>query len=412
MSLAIELVQDFASMLGAEKEQERIALVKGIITAASAIIPEVCFEDREGRRVRANLFYAVIANAGSNKSRIGQLESLLVPIHEEIRQEEIQRKLKLPKGIARPPSRNVLLTGNITRARVIQHLCANEEVPLMLIDSEMDSITTSMQADNGGFRAELRKAYHHEFISSSKKTDDELLEVKSPHLSMLITGTFDQAVRYLFPITDGFASRHWFDVNLAPTKFALYGNPRGTSPGSTLSLWSSHFYKMWEFYKGRKVQVLFSKQQFELLNDLGVEWDEELAQHEDLTKDFAYRHILMTLKVATILTALKSYLLGDKNRELQCDDEDFKYALELIEHSYSQFQELHALLPVGREHRVSLNKEADRLFALLPDDFSTQEAYRYGKELGKSERQTRNYLKQLSVIHKIQRTTKGCYKKA
>lgn len=406
-----DLLEDFARMLGAESEQERLALVKGILTVASAVIPGVTFHNREGRKVRCNLFYAVIANAGSNKSRIGNLETLLTQIHEEIRQEEVRKKATIPKGSARPPSRNVLVTGNITRARVIEHLCANEDSPLLLVDSEMDSITNSMLGDNGGFRAELRKAYHHEFISSSKKTDDELLEVKSPHLSMLITGTFDQAVKYLHPITDGFASRHWFDVNLAPTKFAAYGNPGSTSPESVLSLWSAHFYKMWIFFQSRSVTVGFSEDQIMLLNGLGNEWDEELQATEDHSKDFPYRHILMVLKVAATLTALSNYFKSNEEDHLICEIDSFKYALSLVSHSYRQFQELYELLPAGREFKAELGAGANTLFKMLPDCFSSQDSYKIAAELGFGDRQTRTYLKQLCALQKLKRMGRGQYEK-
>ena len=59
-------LERFAMELRAESEQEIQAVVKGVITAASSIIPSVQFKDREGRPTRVNLYYAFIAAAGSN----------------------------------------------------------------------------------------------------------------------------------------------------------------------------------------------------------------------------------------------------------------------------------------------------------------------------------------------------------
>ena len=56
-------LERFAKDLGAENRQEVQAVVKGVIAAASSLIPTVKFRDREGRPTRVNLYYAVIAAA-------------------------------------------------------------------------------------------------------------------------------------------------------------------------------------------------------------------------------------------------------------------------------------------------------------------------------------------------------------
>ena len=63
-------LERFAKDLGAANHQETQAVVKGVIAAASSLIPTVQFRDREGRPTRLNMYYAVIAAAGSNKSRV------------------------------------------------------------------------------------------------------------------------------------------------------------------------------------------------------------------------------------------------------------------------------------------------------------------------------------------------------
>ena len=61
---------DLCLSLGAIENVEQMSVVK-VLTAASAILPSVQFKDREHRDTRCNLYYACIANAGSNKSRVG-----------------------------------------------------------------------------------------------------------------------------------------------------------------------------------------------------------------------------------------------------------------------------------------------------------------------------------------------------
>lgn len=407
-----QLIKDFSVAVGAESQQEEMALIKGFITLSSAIIPGVMFKDRDHRQTRANLFYAVIANAGSNKSRLGKLEKLVMPIHREIRDDENALRASFDKTEKALPRKNVLLSGNITRARVIEHLSANKEVPLVIIDSEMDSITTSMQVDHGGFRAELRKAYHGEFIGSSKKTDDELLEAVFPHMSILVTGTFDQSVKYLSPVSDGFASRHLFDVNLKPSSFTPYGVPGSKSPESTMDLWAKHFHKLWQFFNERTVQVNFTDMQVQHLNELGKEWERDIKQNmEDNSLDFFFRHLLMALKTATTLTAWRAYFLDDYASSIICKDVDFDFALEIIRDSYRHLQDLYGVLPLNKEMRVVLSSGEIVLLTQLDDTFSTADAYEAGMRAGLSERRIREYLKKYVVTGAIQRLSKGQYLK-
>ena len=406
-------LERFAKDLGAENRQEVQAVVKGVITAASSLIPTVQFRDREGRPTRVNLYYAVIAAAGSNKSRVGQLERLIQPVHEHVKNEQDLLRSQLPPKQPKPPRKNVLISGNITRARVIEHLCANGQTPLIVVDSEMDSITTSMKADHGGFRSELRKAYHGEFISSSKKTDDEILEVSSPHMSMIITGTMDQAVKYLHPMSDGFASRHLFHVDLSKSEYKPYTVNVTATPNLVLDAWSARFYELWRFFKDRDVLIDFTQEQYDVLNQFGANENDSItaAAAEKNTKDFLYRHLLMILKVASILSALRGFLDGNTAPMFQCNDEDFTHAFMLVTSSYEQFQDLYPSLPSEKYSSIELNPNEKALLEALPDTFTTEEAYTKGNVLGRAERSVRDTLRKLKLLRVIERKKVGEYKK-
>ena len=406
-------IERFAKDLGAESSQEIQAVAKGLITAASSIIPTVEFRDREGRPTRVNLYYALIAAAGSNKSRVGQLERLIQPIHEHVKKEQDLLRSQIPPKQSKPPRKNVLISGNISRARVIEHLCANGQTPLIVVDSEMDSITTSMKADHGGFRSELRKAYHGEFISSSKKTDDEMLEVSSPHMSIIVTGTMDQAVKYLHPMSDGFASRHLFHIDLSKSEYKPYTINVSSAPNLVLDAWAARFYELWRFFKSRDVLINFTQEQYDVLNDFGALENETItaAAAETNTKDFLYRHLLMILKVASILSALRGFIESNTAPVIHCSDEDFAYSYILVTSSYEQFQDLYPSLPSEKYSNIELNQNERAFLDALPDSFTTEEAYTKGSELGRAERSVRDTLRKLKLLRVIERKKVGEYKK-
>ena len=404
---------DLCLSLGAIDNAEQLSVVKGVLTAASAILPTVQFKDREYRDTRCNLYYACIANAGSNKSRVGNLDKLILPIHHEIKRQEDEIRSALPKNETPPPRRNVLISGNITRARVIEHLCANNDVPLIVVDTEMDSIVTSMRADYGGFRAELRKAYHGEFISSSKITGDLLHEAHDPHMSILVTGTYDQCINYLRPLGDGFASRHLFDVNLSKTVFKPYSSGYQLNPNLQLELWSTHFLRMWEYYRERDILVTFSEEQYAMLNEFGI--TEERSIHDGLdnnSKDFLYRHVLMQLKLSCTLTAMGAYFDNNTSSVLNCSDDDFKFAFQVMSDSYGHAQDLYGVLPTQKEAAVTLNDNARLVLDGVGDVFTAKHAYDVGKSIGLAPRTVRDILSKLRTLKLIERTvSKSDYKK-
>ena len=404
---------DLCLSLGAIENVEQMSVVKGVLTAASAILPSVQFKDREHRDTRCNLYYACIANAGSNKSRVGNLDKLILPIHNEIKKQEDALRSTIPKNETPPPRRNVLISGNITRARVIEHLCANNDVPLIVVDTEMDSIVTSMRADYGGFRAELRKAYHGEFISSSKITGDLLHEAHDPHMSILVTGTYDQCVNYLRPLGDGFASRHLFDVNLSQTVFKPYSNGSQLNPSLQLELWASHFLRMWEYFNKRDVLVTFEEGQYQILNEFAIKEEQSIHQGLDSnSKDFLYRHVLMQLKLASTLTAMEAYFNNDSSNVLRCGDDNFEFAYRIMTNSYSHAQDLYGVLPTEKEAVVALNDSARMVVNGVADVFTAKNAYDVGKSIGLAPRTVRDILSKLRTLKLIERTvSKSDYKK-
>jgi hypothetical protein len=307
----------------------------------------------------------------------------------------------------------VLITGNISRARVIEHLCANGKVPLIVVDSEMDSITTSMKADHGGFRAELRKAFHGEFISSSKKTDDEILEVSNPHMSMIITGTLDQGIKYLHPLSDGFASRHLFHVDLSKSEYKPYTADTASKPNLTIDLWASKFLDIWKFFKDKEVMVSFSQEQYDVLNTFGTTQNDNItaAAAELNTKDFLYRHLLMILKFAATVSAFRAFQNSDSAPLIHCEDEDFTLAYLMVTRSYEQFQDLYPFLPKEKYAQLGLSEVESALVQALPNEFTTETAYKEGAKLGRADRSVRDALRKLKLLGAIERKKVGEYKK-
>jgi len=63
---------------------------------------------------------------------------------------------------------------------------------------------------NTNLKRSLRKAFHHERISSSKKTNNEYIEVNEPRLAVALSGTPNQVTGLIATAEDGLFSRFIF----------------------------------------------------------------------------------------------------------------------------------------------------------------------------------------------------------
>lgn len=90
----------------------------------------------------------------------------------------------------------------------------NNKHGLLILESEADSISNMLKQDWGNFSDILRKAYHHEKIPISREIDDKFIEVESPKLSMVISGTQGQVKPLILSKESGLFSRflyYYFD---------------------------------------------------------------------------------------------------------------------------------------------------------------------------------------------------------
>lgn len=66
----------------------------------------------------------------------------------------------------------------ITKAKLLVHLADNGEIGGLMADSEIDTLISAGRQDYGQFDDLLRKAFHHEPVASSRKTDNEMIRIR------------------------------------------------------------------------------------------------------------------------------------------------------------------------------------------------------------------------------------------
>lgn len=201
--------------------EDREIVLLGTIGCLSACFPNVCglYDDHI---VYPNLYLFLVADAGMGKGSLNLCRELIAPInnrlHEESKQQMIdyksklaeyqQNKKKCPDLIepVPPPQKTLIIPANSSASSFMSLLSDNEGIGL-LFETEGDTLSQTLKSEHGNYSDVLRKGFHHETISMSRRKDREFVELQSPRFSVVLSGTPRQVQRLIPDEEDGLLSR-------------------------------------------------------------------------------------------------------------------------------------------------------------------------------------------------------------
>jgi hypothetical protein len=360
-----ELLKKCVDPFNVRREKDVVLL--SALTVLSATIPQVTGM-YDGCTVHANFNCYIIAPAASGKGVMAHAKKVGSVIHEQRVQEYNEkmaeykaRRVKKEPGeekgpaVELPKQTILFIPGNSSSASVITHLNDNDGNGI-ICETEADSISNVMKQDWGGYSDMVRKAFHHEPISYSRKKDREYYEINSPKLSMLITSTPSQITGLVKSASDGLFSRFLF--------YAF-----STIPNWKMDLFDKNRGNLDEIFQGISEQVesissfanmvgpvfSFTEDQIEEFNSF---FDYHLKQFHKLTggdsPSFLKRFGLILYRIAMVLSVFRYYNTGGPLEELVCTDEDFQIAKSVI-----RICLLHNLLIY--EHLIKIDEKAINL---------------------------------------------------
>ena len=368
------------------------------------------------------LYAFIVANAASGKSAAKYAKALGQDYHnmlkktsedamKEYKKAKIEfdkkKKAKKAEGIEEPEKPNRLMffiPGDASEASLVGHIKENEGKGCVF-ETEADTISGANKQEWGGFSHVLRKNFHHEDISRTRKTDDEFTEISNSRFSFLTTGTPDQVKRLIPTSEDGLYSRFLFYVFSIPYKWrSTYTQEIGDSMDVILSELGQQFYSK---YKNEEERT------FTLTPSQGKKHDDTFENILEQMKSegpleevigVLFRHGLMTYKIAMILSALES-----TDDIITCSDKVFDLSINLITDVFLG-NSLEQLKRMSNSNINSRSKQISFLKA-LPIDFERKEAVSVAKKIGIPQRSADNYLKILVQQGKIIKQTHGSYQK-
>lgn len=336
-----------------EAEERELFLI-GALGVISGMLPNV-EAMYDSRRVGANLYCFIVGKYGTGKGALlwarALGEAVETYLEEKTQQEakeyqtkqmQYNRQVKLyDKGkLNEPPTppdapRNLRLyiPANSSKAAIIQLIKENGGRGT-IFETEADTLADIFGQDFGDFSDVLRKAYHHEPVSYSRKTNSEFIKITRPALSMVLSGTPDQVKRLLRDIHNGLFSRICF-YKLQPRVY--FRNPFDSNKNDFEPFFNMQaqqycvLYKKLEALSEPKIFMLRPHQQ-EAFRKLFEENKMDLHHNiSDELEGTANRLGLICYRIAMILTMVRNNHIGGADI-ISCMDADYENAVRITQH--------------------------------------------------------------------------------
>ncbi len=393
--------------LGAEAypvERERDVFLTSALTILSGCLPEVRGVYHQ-RTVYPNLFSFILAPPASGKGSMQSSKELADKYHKSLLEESkanrkaYEQELRIYKKAnsatnkqadpnaeppEEPPFRVVYIPANTSSAQLYVHLQDNDEKGI-ICETEADTLGIVFKNEWGSYSDLLRKGFHHEKVSLSRKTNKEFIDINHPRISVALTGTPNQIFNIIPNAEDGLFSRFIFYAFRADAGWVSPApDPDRANLTEHFEALSEVVLQMVQFLSENPTKIELSAEQWEVMNKFFSENLEDITRlvGEEATS-VVKRMGLIFYRLCMIFTAMRKFEDGDCSEVLTATDEDVQIALALTETFLQHSILIFSNLP-GQDATYSVKNppKKQKFLEALPDCFTRKEAVDIGKKAG------------------------------
>ncbi|WP_424492741.1 DUF3987 domain-containing protein [Salinimicrobium sp. GXAS 041] len=405
-----------------ERREKDIVLLSSL-GALSSSLPNV-YGMYDGKIVFSNLYIMIIAPPASGKGVMTFARDLLKPIHDKVYGEsktEIeechevgkQNKKKRKKPAAAlegscPPIVTKIIPGNISSAEMYPTI-KNAHYGGIIIESEADTLSLMLNQDWGNFSDVLRKAFHHEPISISRKMENLYMEIDAPQLSLVVSGTPDQLQPLVKSKDNGLFSRMIFYTFEEVNDWKDVFKKENRNLKSIFQSTGIEIFKLYGQLADLETPVEFKltrEQEDHFNSEMSRIYDVVVEGHPQFFTSNVKRHGLILFRICMIFSAFRKGNEVLANSVLACSDEDFNTALILTKQLLHHADAVSQSVTTG-----SLTEIEEELLFGLKESFTREEALIKAKELGMPTRTVDEKLKKWRELKFLKRVSQGRYKR-
>ncbi len=415
-----------------DTDREKDVFLTGALGVLSGSLTEVD-GIYDGRTEYSNIFTFIIAPPANGKGALKYAAMLGDAFHNKLREErqvavtnyQLQmteyrsavrdftkgKRNEFPEEPEVPELKLFFIPANSSSAMIIKHLQESGGIGV-ICETEADTLGNVLKQDWGGFSDLLRKAFHFEPISYSRKSNDEYIEIRAPRLSVALSGTPGQVFQLIPSAEDGLYSRFCFYAFNTGVNWRDVGASRKLNLNSFFEKKSEEFLTMIEFWKTNPAQFTLNQNQW---TDLNQHYEKLLHEASVFERwealSIVKRMALVLFRIAMLLTAIRRFESKDWTAELVCQESDYQIAKALVEvyrvHGFFLFGMLGKAKGVNYHQLPNRKKQ---FFENLPDRFQRKEAVEVGGKLGISSASVGRWLKQMTEVY-LEQSEYGMYQK-
>lgn len=369
--------------------RERDMFLLASITLISGCMPNVVGKyDR--KQIWPPLYTMISAPPASGKGVIIFARKYIEKIEQECRsryKDEVNaiKKEKQDSNVStlkKAIYKKIVLSANSSSSAFIRDL-NNSNGSGIIFETEADTLSITLSKDWGNYSDLLRKAFHHEPISSSRMDDASEIEILTPKLATLISGTFDQVTSMkLDNPMNGLQSRFMFYLFDTIPRFKDVSPYADNANDFDFSILGDKYSVIYDYLKLSETEFYMGRDQWTLFTDwFSLKLRTIVSNNNNYASAMVTRLAVSAYRILMVLATLRSFENGLPSGKVYCSNKDIvvcHYLMEtLIAHSNSVFQ-------------LSLHNKKDEFLAkqmkfleLLPSDkeFQRKEAIEFGKSL-------------------------------
>ncbi len=387
-----------------------------------------------------NLGFLCLAPAGNGKSIIEYgfriiestdryLEKISADEHKAWEEQECKGDEPQPHLLAMP--------GTTSRSQFTLCMNAMGKGGLIMNSTEINTLISTLKLDVGNFVDLLCKAMMNEQITQFFKVDNKPIKIKSPKLSVCMSGTFDQFHHFIRSIEDGLYSRFFILMMEQHTEWiSQKPDPKRGDYSSIYNRLSDDALQMWLMLNNNPTWVYFTDEQWD---DHTQRFSEHITQLvQEGSGDHAAiinRHGLGQMRIAAILTAIRKWEIykntpftasknsaskksdldtkedfTNKHRHMTCSDKDYHTAALITSCLMSQSLHLSTTMSAQQLRHVQPMQKwswVDDALRSLPATFTIKDWLRCAEELKRSTSQAYRSIRTLVQNAKVRKATQN-----
>lgn len=412
----------------ATSNEERDILTLGTIVVLSACLHKL-FGIYDGKRIYANLYLFITAQASAGKGRLVHCKQLVKPIHKHLREQAKQMKQQYDLEMidyndkkknkdssiekpTKPPEKMLFIPANNSTTGLFQLLFENEGRGLMF-ETEGDTLAQAFKSDYGNYSDGFRKAFHHETISYYRRTDREYVDIESPCLAGLFTGTPKQVMSLIPNAENGLFSRFiFYFMKIQPVWKDVFAITSDNGLDDYFDQLGNDFFVLYQTLSNNpEIQFCLTAAQQEQFNDFFQQIQKDYLALQGLDYMATIRRLgIIAFRIAMVLSALRIMETGDLPNRILCEERDFQSALSiarvLVKHASKIFSELPEDAPMPKR-----KNQKQKFQDALPPIFNRQAYLKIAATMSIPDKTAEGYISDFVKRGTIHREKQDYYQK-